>query len=440
MKAVVWRGIGNIGVEDVPEPTIKDPHDAIVRITTSAICGTDLHFVRGTMPGMQEGRVLGHEAVGVVEEVGPGVRNLRPGDRVVVPSTVACGVCSYCRAGYYAQCDNANPGGRLGGTVFFGGPEAAGGLDGLQAEYARVPFAHVGLVPLPDTVDDTQAVLLSDIYPTAWFGAKLAGIGDGDTVAIVGAGPVGQAAIACARLQGAGRIIVVDGIDDRLGMARGQHAETVDFNAEDPVEVVRELTGGIGVDRVIDAVGVDAQKPSHGPASDAAGEHAEEFRHERAEAAPEQNPDGKTWVPGDAPTLAARWAVQMVAKAGTIGTVGVYPPQVQHYPFGEAFMKNLTLRMGNCNHRRYVPHLVSLVASGSLDPTPLVTRWGDVENAVEAYRRFDRREAGWTKVVLGLSDDGAVTSGLGEAAGTGTATTAGSPGPAAAETTQVAEK
>ncbi|MEU9247015.1 zinc-dependent alcohol dehydrogenase [Streptomyces sp. NPDC048385] len=435
MKAVVWHGLGDIRLEDVPEPTIKDAYDAIVRITTSAICGTDLHFVRGTMPGMKEGRILGHEAVGVVEDVGPGVRNLRPGDRVVVPSTVACGTCGYCRAGYYAQCDNANPQGPRAGTVFFGGPEAAGGLDGLQAEYARVPFAHVGLVPLPDTVDDAQAILLSDIYPTAWFGARLANVGHGDTVAVVGAGPVGQAAIACARLQGAGRIIVVDGVTDRLDVARSQHAETVDFNAEDPAEAVLELTGGIGVDRVIEAVGVDAQRPRRGPAAEALREQARQFDHERDEAAPEQNPDGDTWVPGDAPSLAARWAVQVAAKAGTIGTVGVYPPQVQHYPFGEAFMKNLTLKSGNCNHRRYVPDLVSLVAAGRLDPTPLVTRWGDAQNAVGAYRRFDRREAGWTKVVLGVSDEGAVAPGLGEAAGTGTATTAGTPGPTAAEAT-----
>ncbi|MFI1653324.1 zinc-dependent alcohol dehydrogenase [Streptomyces sp. NPDC020472] len=426
MKAVVWHGTGDIRLDEVPDPRIQDPYDAIVRITTSAICGTDIHFVRGTMPGMKEGRILGHEAVGVVEEVGPGVRNLRPGDRVVVPSTVACGTCSYCRAGYYAQCDNANPGGPRAGTVFFGGPEAAGGLDGLQAEYARVPFAHVGLVPLPDTVDDNQAVLLSDIYPTAWFGAELAEVGDGDAVAIVGAGPVGQAAIGCARLQGAGRIIVVDGTADRLDLARRQHAETVDFNSEDPVEAVLDLTGGIGVDRVIDAVGVDAQRPSHGPAAEALRDQAQRFEHERAEAAPEQNPDGDTWVAGDAPSLAARWSVQMVAKAGTLGTVGVYPPQVQHYPFGEAFMKNLTLKAGNCNHRRYVPRLVSLVGSGTLDPTPLVTRWSGLGDAIDAYRAFDRREAGWTKVALGLDDRGAVAPGMGEEAGTGAATTAGS--------------
>ncbi|MFC8794579.1 zinc-dependent alcohol dehydrogenase [Streptomyces cinereoruber] len=426
MKAVVWHGIGDIRLDDVPEPRIQDPYDAIVRITTSAICGTDLHFVRGTMPGMKEGRILGHEAVGVVEEVGPGVRNLRAGDRVVVPSTVACGVCSYCRAGYHAQCDNAHPGGRRAGTVFFGGPEAAGGLDGLQAEYARVPFAQVGLVPLPDTVDDNQAVLLSDIYPTAWFGAELAEVGDGDTVVIVGAGPVGQAAIACARLQGAGRIIVVDGVADRLDLARYQHAETVDFNGEDPVEAVLDLTGGIGADRVIDAVGVDAQRPSRGPAAEALGDQAEQFAHERAEAAPEQNPDGDAWVAGDAPSLAARWSVQMAAKAGTVGTVGVYPPQVQHYPFGEAFMKNLTLKAGNCHHRRYLSHLVSLVGSGVLDPTPLVTRWSGPEDVIAAYRAFDRREAGWTKVALGFDDRGAVAPGMGEEAGTGAATTAGS--------------
>ncbi|NJQ06413.1 zinc-dependent alcohol dehydrogenase [Streptomyces lonarensis] len=422
MKAVVWHAVGDIRLDDVPDPSIQDPHDAIVRITTSAICGTDLHFVRGTMPDMKEGRVLGHEAVGVVTEVGPEVRNFRPGDRVVIPSTVACGTCSYCRAGYYAQCDNANP--PRGGTVFFGGPQSAGGLDGLQAEYARVPFAHVGLVPLPETVDDAQAIMLSDIYPTAWFGARLAEIGSGDTVAIVGAGPVGQAAVACARLQGAGRVIVVDGVADRLDLARRQHAEVIDFNREDPVEAVLELTGGIGVDRVIEAVGVDAQRPAHGPAA-VTDEEAHRFDEERDAIAPDQNPDGDTWVAGDAPSLAARWSVRMVAKGGTVGFVGVYPPQVQQFPFGEAFMKNLTLRMGNCNHRRYIPRLVSMVGSGELDPTPLITRWAGERDVIDAYRTFDRREAGWTKVALGLDEHGAVAPGLGTGSGTGTATTAG---------------
>ncbi|MFF5044998.1 MDR/zinc-dependent alcohol dehydrogenase-like family protein [Streptomyces nigra] len=204
---------------------------------------------------------------------------------------------------------------------------------------------------------------------------------------------------------------------------RAQHAETVDFNAEDPVDAVVELTGGVGADRVIDAVGVDAQRPSYGPAADALRDPGGQFDHERDEVAPERNPDGDTWIPGDAPSLAARWSVQMAAKAGTIGTVGVYPPQVQHYPFGEAFIKNLTLRVGNCNHRRYAPGLVSMVAAGRLDPTPLITRWVGTQDALDAYRMFDRREAGWTKVALGVAGDGSVTPGSGEAAGEGTATT-----------------
>src|SRR5437763_2249211 len=175
MKAVVFHGIGDIRLEEVAEPEIKDPTDAVVRITTSAICGTDLHIVRGTFPGTKPGTVIGHEAVGVVEELGPDVRNLNVGDRVIVPSTIACGVCSYCRAGHHAQCDVANPGGKRAGTAFFGGPQAAGGFHGLQAEKARIPFANVGLVKIPAEVSDAAAILLSDIFPTARFGADLAG-------------------------------------------------------------------------------------------------------------------------------------------------------------------------------------------------------------------------------------------------------------------------
>ncbi|NGO71654.1 alcohol dehydrogenase catalytic domain-containing protein [Streptomyces boncukensis] len=426
MKAVTWHGVGDIRLDDVPEPRIQDPYDAVVRITTSAICGTDLHFVRGSVPDMAEGRILGHEAVGIIEETGPQVRNFRAGDRVVIPSTVACGVCCYCRAGYYAQCDHAHPHGRRAGSTFFGGPESAGGLDGLQAEYARVPYAHVGLVPLPDTVDDAQAVLLSDVFPTAWFGARLAEVSSGDTVAVLGAGPVGQSAVAAARLQGAGRIIVVDGAGDRLELARSQHAETVDFNAEDPVRAVVDLTGGIGADRVIEAVGVDAELPAHGPAAARTGAWAARFAEERDRIAVQRPADDGAWLPGDAPSLAARWAVSMAAKAGSVGVVGVYPPHADAFPVGEAMQKNLTLQLGNCNHRRYIPRLVSLVSSGALDPSPLVTRWSPIEDAVSAYESFDRREHRWSKVALTVSPAGAVSPGEGAGAGTGAGTTAGS--------------
>lgn len=397
MKAVVWHGTGDIRLDEVPDPKILEPSDAIVRITRSAICGTDLHLVRGTMPGMAEGTVLGHEGVGVVEEVGPAVRGFSPGDRVVIPSTISCGTCSYCRSGYYAQCDRANPNGPSAGTCFFGGPEATGSVDGLQAEYARVPFAMTSLVRVPDAVSDDRAILLSDIFPTAWFGARLAEVSRGDSVLVLGAGVVGQFAIASAKRQGAGRVFAVDGIASRLDKAREQNAETINFNEEDPVALVRELTGGIGVDRVIDAVGVDAERPKTGPAVPAEASH---FDRERAEVAPDAAPDGELWVPGDAPSQAARWAVDAVAKAGSIGVVGVYPPGFEGFPFGTAMNKNLTIHLGNCNHRRYLPELLDLVRTDVVDPTAFITRREEPTAAIEAYESFDRREDGWLKTVL----------------------------------------
>ena len=196
MKAVVFHGIGDIRLDNVPEPKIQAPTDAIVRLTASAICGTDLHMIRGTMPGMKPGTILGHEGVGVVEEIGSNVRNLKVGDRVVIPSTIGCGSCSYCRTGYYSQCDNANPNGPSAGTAFFGGPAETGSFQGLQAEYARIPYANVGLVKLPQGVSDDQAIMISDIFPTAYFGAEIAEITPGDTVAVFGCGPVGLFTVA----------------------------------------------------------------------------------------------------------------------------------------------------------------------------------------------------------------------------------------------------
>ena len=261
MKAVVFHGVGDIRLDDVPDPTIQEPTDAIVRLTSSAICGTDLHMVRGTLAGMRAGTILGHEGVGVVEETGPDARNLNVGDRVVIPSTVGCGYCAYCRAGYYAQCDNANPNGPQAGTAFFGGPEGTGPVDGLQAEYARIPYAAASLVKLPGHVTDEQAIMLSDIFPTGYFGAELAEISDGDSVAVFGCGPVGQFAIVSAFILGAGLVFAVDKDPSRLEMAKAQGALAVNFDEEDPVEEIQRMTGGIGVDRVIEAVGVDAEAP-----------------------------------------------------------------------------------------------------------------------------------------------------------------------------------
>jgi threonine dehydrogenase-like Zn-dependent dehydrogenase len=400
VKAVVWHGVGDIRIDDVAEPKIEKSTDAIVRLTASAICGTDLHFIRGTMRDMEPGTVLGHEGVGVVEELGADVRNLNIGDRVVIPSTIACGVCSYCRAGYYSQCDCANPNGPMAGTPFFGGPKDSGPFQGLQAERARIPFANVGLVKLPDEINDDQAILLSDIFPTAYFGAELAEIKKGDTVGIFGCGPVGQFTIASAKLLGAGRILGIDEIPDRLGMARAQGAEVIDFSREDPIETIKRLTGGIGVDRAVDAVGVEAETAKTGPAAEQANEQKSEFRQEVKAIAPKQDPEGENWKPGNAPSQVLRWAVQSLCKAGTLSIIGVYPLSAQRFPIGEAMNKNLTIKMGNCHHRRYIPRLVALVATGEVDPSRILTKKTPLTSAIEAYKQFDLRRVGWTKVKI----------------------------------------
>ena len=400
MKAVVFHGVGDIRLDDVKEPKIHHDTDAIVRLTASAICGTDLHMVRGTFTGMVPGTVLGHEGVGIVEEVGKGVRNLNVGDRVVIPSTIACGYCSYCRSGYYAQCDNANPNGRQAGTAFFGGPKDTGPFDGLQAEYARVPFANVGLVKLPVEVTDDQAILLSDIFPTGYFGADIAEIKPGDTVAVFGCGPVGQFTIASAMLMDAGRVFAIDHVPSRLEMARRQGAETINFEEEHPVKVIQELTGGVGVDRAIDAVGVDAQRPHSGPASKEASAKADKFKEQLSEVAPKTKPKNGNWIPGDAPSQVLDWAAKALAKAGTLSIIGVYPPTMSAFPIGSAMNRNLTVNMGNCNHRKYIPKLVSMVKSRTIEPQTILTQIEPMMDVIEAYKAFDKRQPGWIKVEL----------------------------------------
>jgi len=400
MKAVVFHGIGDIRLDDVPEPKIQEPTDAIVRLTSSAICGTDLHMIRGTFPGMKPGTILGHEGVGIIEEIGANVRNMNVGDRVVIGSTIGCGYCSYCRTGYYSQCDNANPNGPTAGTAFFGGPEESGPFNGLQAEFARIPYANVNLVKLPQGVTDDQAIMISDIFPTGYFGAEIAEISHGDTVAVFGCGPVGQFTIASAQILGAGRILAIDTIPSRLEMARAQGAEVIDFNAEDPVEIIHSLTGGIGVDRAIDAVGVDATRPHSGPAAEQAQQQAQEFLQELQQIAPETNPQGGNWHPGDAPSQALTWAVQALAKAGTLSIIGVYPPSHRFFPIGMAMNKNLTINMGNCNHRKYIPMLIDMVESGAIDPQQILTEQEPLTSAIEAYKAFDQRQPGWIKVEL----------------------------------------
>jgi threonine dehydrogenase-like Zn-dependent dehydrogenase len=377
MKAVVFHGVGDIRLDDVPEPTIQQPTDAIVRITSSAICGTDLHFIRGSAPDMEPGTILGHEGVGVVEALGADVRNLEVGDRVLIPSTIACGNCAYCRAGYFAQCDVANPNGKKAGTSFFGGPKATGPFHGLQAEKARIPYANIGLIKLPEAITDNQAIAMSDIFPTAWFGAEMAEIKGGDTVAVFGCGPVGLFAIISAKLMGAGRVFAIDGLNDRLARARHLGAECINFEEQDPVEAINRLTDDIGVDRAIDAVGIDA---NHGHGGHPHG-------HEQ-------------WQPGDAPSQALEWAVEGLAKAGTLSIIGVYPAGFDSFPIGAAMNKNIRMNMGNCHHRKYIPKLIELTLAGKVDPAKVLTQCEPLTDAISAFAAFDLHEAGWIKVKL----------------------------------------
>lgn len=397
MKAVVFHGIGDIRLEEVKDPVIKEDFDAIVRITASAICGTDLHMVRGTLPGMAVGTILGHEGIGVVEKVGRKVRNFAAGDRVVVPSTLGCGNCSYCRAGYYSQCDNANPNGPSAGTAFFGGPKQTGPFNGMQAERVRVPFANINLVKLPEEIDDDDAILLSDIFPTGYMAAENAELKPGNSVAVFGCGPVGQFTIASLKHLDAGRIFAIDNIESRLEMARDQGAEVINFDSEDPLEALKELTSGIGPDRVIDAVGVDANMPHSGPA---ASKSKKEHTGESKQVAPDAKPHDGNWEPGDAPSQVLSWAVDAVAKAGTMSIIGVYSDKVKAFPIGKAMEKNLTIKMGNCDHRRYLPVLIELVRNGTIVPSEILTQAEPMTSVIEAYKAFDKRQPGWIKVKL----------------------------------------
>jgi threonine dehydrogenase-like Zn-dependent dehydrogenase len=349
---------------------------------------------------MKPGTVLGHEAIGIVSEVGSDVHNFRCGDRVVVASTIACGSCSYCRDGYFAQCDHANPRGGRSGAAMFGGPKASGSFDGLQAEFARVPFAHVGLVKLPDHVTNDQAILLSDIFPTGYFAAEIAEVTPGDVVAVFGCGPVGQFTILSAFLSGAGRVLAIDNVESRLVIAREQGAEAINLDEVNPVQAIFELTGGIGPDRVIDAVGVDARLPRRSTEPPAPADRVARMERQRSQVYDDTTSQVDESIPGVAPMQALEWAVESIANSGTLAVIGVYPPRFESFPLGKSFEKNLTIKMGICHHRRYIPKLVQIVASGAVDPTRLVPQHATNLSAIEAFESLEHEHRGWSRVEL----------------------------------------
>lgn len=398
MKAVVFHGVGHIVVDEVDDPTLEAPTDAIIKIVTSSICGTDLHMLRGTMTGMRYGTILGHEAVGIVEKVGQSVTSVKPGDRVVVCSTIACGECVYCEAKEYSCCDRSNPNGPQAGTAFFGGPEATGAFNGLQAERARIPFADSVLVKLKKSVSDADALLCSDIFPTGYMGVEMADVKEGDYVAIFGCGPVGQMAIAVAKYLGAKEVFAIDVLPDRLKVAKQQGAIPINFEKVDPVEQLRKLTNGYGPDAVIDAVGIDAQRPHKGPATSIVG--VVESVLEKTAGAPLAVLTGNHWQKGDGPEQVLQWCVEAVRKSGVISIIGVYPETEDNFPIGKVMSKALTVRAANCSHRKYIPKCLKMMEDTPFRPSTILTVFEGLENAVDCYKHFDKREPGWLKVEL----------------------------------------
>jgi threonine dehydrogenase-like Zn-dependent dehydrogenase len=387
MKAVCWCGTGSMHVEQVPEPRILNPHDAIVRITLTTICGSDLHLYDGFIPTMQKGDIVGHEFMGEVVEVGPEVKNLRPGDRVVVPFTISCGRCFFCQRQMYSVCDNSNPNAWMAETLYgysgarlYGYSHMMGGYAGGQAEYARVSFADVGPIKVPDGLADEQVLFLSDIFPTAYQAAENCNIQPGDTVAVWGCGPVGQLAVKCAYLLGAERVIAIDRFPERLRLAREKGGALVlNYEQTDVREALRAMTGGIGPDACIDAVGLEA----HGPGLLGA--------YDRVKTVLMQETDR---------AYALRQAIQACRKGGTVSIPGVYGGLIDKMPMGSAFAKGLTLRMGQTHMQRYMPALLKRIEAGEIDPSYIITHRGRLDDAPRLYEIFKRKQDECIKVVL----------------------------------------
>ncbi|WP_405142598.1 glutathione-dependent formaldehyde dehydrogenase [Sphaerisporangium sp. NBC_01403] len=387
MKANCWMGRNTVEVQEVPDPKILNARDAIIRITSSAICGSDLHLYDGFIPTMERGDILGHEFMGEVVEVGPDVSNLRVGDRVVVPFPIACGNCFACEQGMYSVCENSNPNASLAEKLMghapagiFGYSHMLGGFPGGQAEYARVPFADVGPIKIEDDLPDEQVLFLSDIFPTGWMGAEMCEIKPGDVIAVWGGGPVGQFAIASAFLMGAERVICIDRFPYRLQIAARAGAETLDYEEIDIPDALRDMTAGRGPDACIDAVGMEAHYPI--PAVQA---------YDRAKQA--------TRMETDRP-YALREAILSCRNGGIVSVIGVYAGLVDKFPMGSFMNRSLTMRTGQCHVQRYMEPLLGRIRAGDIDPSFVITHRLRLEDAPRGYEMFKHKEDGCNKVVL----------------------------------------
>ena len=390
MKANCWMGKRKVQVQEVPDPKILNSHDAIIRITSTAICGSDLHLYNGFVPTMERGDVLGHEFMGEVVEVGSSVRNLKVGDRVVVPFPIACGACAACDAQMFSLCENSNPNAWIAEKLLghspcgiFGYSHMLGGFAGGQAEYARVPFADVGPLKVPEDLTDDQVLFLSDIFPTGYMGAEMCDIQGGDVVAVWGAGPVGQFAIASAYLLGAERVIAIDRFKYRLDMAkeRAGASDTINYEELNVQDALLELTGGRGPDKCIDAVGMEA----HG--------HGITYAYDRVKQA--------TMMETDRP-IALREAILACRNGGVVSVIGVYGGFIDKFPMGAVMNRSLTIRSGQCHVHRYLRPLLERIQNGDIDPSFVITHRLPLDQAAKGFDMFVNKEDNCEKVVLSV--------------------------------------
>ncbi|WP_026873459.1 zinc-dependent alcohol dehydrogenase [Inquilinus limosus] len=387
MKALCWHGREDIRCDTVPDPGIEHPRDAVVRVTSCAICGSDLHLYDGFMPGMKSGDIMGHEFMGEVVEVGPENRRLKVGDRVVVPFTICCGECDQCRRGNFSVCERTNRNAELAAKMFghttaglFGYTHLTGGYPGGQAEYVRVPYADVAPVKIPDGLTDEQVLFLGDIFPTGWQAAAQCDIEPTDTVAIWGCGPVGQFAIRAALLLGAEQVIAIDNVPERLIMAEAAGAVTINFDEESVLDRLRELTHGRGPEKCIDAVGLEAH----------AGRPVDSML-DRAKQA--------VMLGTDRPHV-LREAIYACRPAGTVSVPGVYGGLLDKIPFGAAMNKGLTFRMGQTHVNRWTDDLLRRIQDGQIDPSFVITHTEPLSRGPELYKTFRDKHDGCVKVVL----------------------------------------
>lgn len=389
MKALCWEGKHDIAIKNVYDPKILNPHDAIIKVTTAAICGSDLHLYNGVIPTMKKGDILGHETMGEVLEVGPMVRNVKVGDKIVIPFDIACGKCHHCMDEEYSICDNTNPNSFIPEKLYgsstaglFGYSHMFGGYAGGQAEFLRVPFVDTNSLVIPPGIEDERVLFLSDIFPTGYMAAENCDIKRGDTVAVWGAGPVGQMAIKSAFMLGAERVIAIDHFGKRLDMARKSGAEIVNFRDEDSLtEELKFLTGGKGPDKCIDAVGLEAHGHTVLNAVDTVKQ--------------------KIKLGTDRPD-ALRHAIQACRKGGTISVPGVYGGFLDKFPFGAAFGKALTFRMGQTHTQKYMKPLLEKILNDEIDPTFVISHRLRLEDGPEAYQKFNEEKDDYTKVVIKL--------------------------------------